>query len=99
MPDAMLQIHGHRRELKLPRSFNPEDIRRAQRDCEILSEILQDKAEDVRSLLDDLLEGKNADAKKRAKELGLSEDNFVDKDGGLLWLLVIVVLLYATNAY
>jgi len=44
---------------------------------------LEDKAHEVRSLLNDLLEGNTAGAKEKTKELGLSEDNFVGKGGGL----------------
>jgi hypothetical protein len=99
MPDVMVEVDGHSRKLDLPRHINREDISRAQRDCEILSEILEDKAHEVRSLLNDLLEGNTAGAKEKAKELGLSEDNFVGKGGGLAWLLVVVVVLYATDAW
>lgn len=97
--DATLQIPGHSRSIKLPESFKPDHIRRAQKDCEILAQIIEEKPDEVRSLVNDLLQDKTHDAKQRAKELGLSEDEFVRKGGGIYILIILIVLLYATDAY
>jgi hypothetical protein len=99
MPDGMVRFSEYSRQLDVPQRFKREHIQRAQKDCEILGEILRDKPDEAQSLLDDVLAGKIADAKKRAKELGLSEDNFISKGGGIFWIIVIVVVLYATEAY
>lgn len=95
----MVQVAGHRRQLRLPRKFNPEDIRRAQKDSEILGEVLQGNPDEVRALANDLLQGNTRDAKRKAREIGLSEDDFVGKGGGIYALIFLVVLLYATDAY
>jgi hypothetical protein len=97
--EAKVQIPGHSKKIDLPHSFEPEDVSRAQKDCEILGEILRDRPEEVRALSNDLLQGNTRDAKQRARELGLSEDEFTSKGGGIYALIILVVLLYATDAY
>jgi hypothetical protein len=95
----MVRVAGHSRELRLPQSFKSEDIRRALKDSEILSEVLENNGEQVLALANDLLQGNTHNAKQRARELGLSEDAFTKKGGGIYALIFLVVLLYATDAY
>jgi hypothetical protein len=95
----VVEIPGHKRELELPQAFELEDIRRAQRDCEILSEKLQGNTDEIREFLNELLRGDTRDAKRRARELGLSVNDFVSRGGGIFWLIVLAGVLYSTAAY
>jgi hypothetical protein len=83
----------------IPKQFTPQDLRRAQRDCEILATKLRDNPEDMTALLDAVLQDRGQDAVRMIKELGLGEEEITAQGGGLFWLVVIAVLLYATDAY
>jgi hypothetical protein len=87
------------RRLAVPTKFTKQDIERARKDCEILAGKLQGHSDDMVTLLNAISEGRVEDAKQKARELGLEEHEFVAQGGGLMWLVVIAVLLYATNAY
>ena len=87
------------RHLKLPQDFAIGDIQKAQRDCEILGKILQSNSKDVHVILSYLLQNDIESAKKVCRQIGITEGDFVNQGGGLMWLVVIVVLLYAADAY
>ena len=87
------------RSLKLPEGLKAEDVQRVQRDCEILAGILRDNSEEASALLQNIIENKMERAKEISSKLGLTEEEFAKQGGGLMWLVVVVVLLYATDAY
>lgn len=87
------------RHLALPDKFELENVQRAQRDCEILGRILHSHPEDMSQLLELILKNDVAEAKQVASKLGLTEEDFTKQGGGFLWIVVIVVVLIATNAY
>jgi hypothetical protein len=89
----------HTWRLKLPKSFDVEDLRKAHRDCEILGEKLRSDPKEIAAVMNELRQNKIVDAKQRIKRLGLTERDFANQDGGLAWLLIVAVLLYATDAY
>jgi hypothetical protein len=91
--------HSQCRGLRLPEHFTPEHIKRAQKDCEILGEKLRTHPAEVTAILDSILANKFDHARRMAHEIGISEESFVEQGGGLLWLVVVAVLLYATDAY
>ncbi len=86
------------RQLKLPEDFKVEDIHRAQRDCEMLAEVLRDNPEEVSALLRAVVSNKVDLSKKKLSKMGLTEKDFAKEGGGSMWLVVIAVLLYATDA-
>jgi hypothetical protein len=70
-----------------------------QKGCEGLASILSKNPNKVLELLNVILENKNPEARKLIQKLGLTEEKFASMGGGLVWLIVLAVLLYSTNAY
>jgi hypothetical protein len=87
------------RHLKLPTSIKAEDLQRAQKDCEILAGKIRSHPEEMSALLAAALRNDVAQAKELARKLGMTEEAFANEGGGFLWIVVIVVLLIATDAY
>ena len=85
--------------IDIPTSFGPEDLQRAQRDCEILAEKLRDQPGEMASLLEAITHNKFDEAHRMIGQLRLTEQEFSSQGGGLYWLVVVGVLLYATDAY
>lgn len=87
------------RRLEIPTQFHSDDIKRAQRDCEILAEKLKNNPKEAAKLFQCIVDNKLDDARQLSKKLGIDEQEFLEKGGGLMWLVVIVVVLYATDAW
>lgn len=87
------------RQMEIPKEFHPGDIKRAQRDCEILGETLKNNPKEAAELFQCIVDNKLDDARRLSIKLGIHEQEFLEKGGGLMWLVVIVVLLYATDAW
>ena len=87
------------RHIKLPLKFEAEDVQRARKDCEILAKKLQADPERIVTLLAAAQGNDVTKAQQIAQEIGLTEEEFAKSGGGLMWLVVIAVLLYATDAY
>jgi hypothetical protein len=87
-------------ELQVPRDFPSEHLRLAQVDLEIIAEKLQGNVEEVRLLLQAFVEGRNSEVERWIKELGLREEDFQARGGGIFWAVVVVgVLCCASEAY
>jgi hypothetical protein len=87
------------RRLEIPAEVTQLDIQRAQRDCEILGAMLRNNSKEALELISAIQRGKLDDAKRVARKIGLTEPEFSEQGGGLMWLVVIGVLLYATDAF
>lgn len=85
--------------LDVPEQLSQEDLRHAARDAQILHAKLAQHPKEMHDLLSAALRGDKAQATAKVEELGLRESDFVEQDGGFLWLVVVIVLLYATDAY
>jgi len=87
------------RHIDLPDRFGPAELERCRNDCELLSHKLgADPALAIR-LLQALRHPDPAQARAIAQQLGIVEERFQAEGGGLMWLVVVVVLLYASDAY
>ena len=87
------------RHMDIPKKFHPGDIKRAQRDCEILAETLKNNPKEAAELFQCIVDNKLDEARQLSIKLGIDEQKFIENGGGLMWLVVIVVLLYATDAW
>lgn len=87
------------RRLEIPTRFHVDDIKRVQKDCEILAEKLKSNPKEAAELFQCIVDNKHNEARTLSRKLGIEEQEFLEKDGGLMWLLVIAILLYSTNAY
>jgi hypothetical protein len=85
--------------LEIPESLSPADIRRAARDAKVLYERLTEHPKEMHELLSAVLKGDKKSAQGGIRQLRLTEADFEAEEGGLLWLVVLIVLLYATDAY
>lgn len=102
MPKKTRGVAGIENGDRGPKRFDfPEtlDLERAARDAEILAGKLRDEPDRLREVLQAVKGGDKRSAVRGLKELGMSEEDFEREGGGLFWLVVIVVLLYATDAY
>ena len=75
------------------------DLERAARDAEILAAKLRENPEGITEVFHAVRRGDKKAAAAKLQELGMSEDDFKEQGGGLFWLVVLVVVLYATDAY
>ncbi|MDP9372191.1 MAG: hypothetical protein M3Q65_06995 [Chloroflexota bacterium] len=85
--------------LELPQQFSPEDLQRAQRDGEILAGKRRDSPTEMAALLTTIVQRKGHGTRQAVEQLGLTEEQVSAQGGGLMWLVVVAVLLYATDAY
>jgi hypothetical protein len=92
-------LANHIAQLQVPQQFSPEDLQRAQRDCEILAQKLRDRPDEMTALLEGIVKNKGQGMRHELENLGLTEDQARAEGGGFLWLIVLVVLLYSTDAY
>ncbi|UCE66899.1 MAG: hypothetical protein JSU85_02485 [Candidatus Zixiibacteriota bacterium] len=71
-------------------------------DYKQLGNLLSENPEEMRNIFDDVLAGRHDSAKKKAKAIGLTEEKFQIKGGGVYWLIVaavvIAILLYPSEA-
>jgi hypothetical protein len=74
--------------IAVPQKFSLENIKRMQRDFEILAEILQKHPEEMTALLEASMQNNILEAHRLAQELGLTEEEFESKGGGIIWGLV-----------
>lgn len=87
------------RHIDLPRQFGPAELERCRNDCELLSGKLGADPALSLELLEALRSHDLAHARRVAHQLGIVEEHFQAEGGGLIWLVVVVVLLYATDAF
>jgi hypothetical protein len=85
--------------IEIPSHFAAEALQRAQRDCEILATLLKDQPREMVTLLEAITHHRFDEANQMIIDLGLSEGGLQAEGGGLYWLLIIAVCLYATDAY
>jgi len=78
-------------QLNIPLEVSKEAITRLTKDCEILLVTIQKDPDGVQKLLSAIAEGKFETAAEIGKSLGLTEAEFVDKGGGMMWLLALAV--------
>ena len=105
--EGALEIHLHRswREvgglraaqdityrLGVPKSFTEEDLQRACRDYEIFGEIMRQQPEKMQQALNHALQGDMQRALEISAELGLKEEQFVAKGGGLPIAVIIIAV-------
>jgi len=78
--------------VELPESFTAEHVALAAKDSEILAEILRGHPREFGQIVTAVTAGKFAEAKKVAEGIGLTEDNFVKRGGGM-WAVVIAIAI------
>lgn len=86
----------------VPCECRKDDISKLKKDCHILLELADKYPEEMSSLFQHVSEGNLARAQGVAKKLNLSEEDFIKKGGGLLWLAIPVavgIFLYPSKAH
>ena len=86
----------------IPCDCGGENITKMGKDCEIFSKIVENFPDDMSDLFRQMSEGNWVEAQAIAKRMKLSEDDFIESGGGLLWLAIPIaagVLLYSRKAY
>jgi hypothetical protein len=90
----------HSGRLEFPRDFPDDGLARAQADLEIVVQKLRENRSELRTLLQAVVSGENAEARRLIGALGLAEADFRAQEGGIFWAIVILdVLCCAEAAY
>ena len=87
------------KKLDFPAAISEQDLAHAAKDALVLRERLISHSDEMQELLSAVLLGDTPKARDYVVKLRLREEDFLREEGGFLWLVVVVVLLYATAAY
>ena len=68
---------------EMPSNFTAEGIQHAQKDFEMVAAMLRDNPEEMRALLDAVVQNRLSQAQEIAEKLGISEHKFQAQGGGL----------------
>jgi hypothetical protein len=79
-------------QIEMPEHFNVDDVRKMQRDCEILAQIAREHPEAMAEMQNAVLNHNFHHAKKIAKKIGLDEDRFIALGGGF-WAAVVACIM------
>lgn len=86
-------------QLRLPQEVSAADLIVAARDAEIIGDRIRSQPEKMQHLANAILKGEREVFDSLLTEVRLTESDVVKDGGGLIWLVVVVVLLYSTDAY
>jgi hypothetical protein len=75
----------------MPHTFKGEGLQKSRKDLELLLKMLSDHPEDSAEMLDAVIQNRIPDAHRIAERLGLDEHKFILRQGGLFWLIGVVV--------
>jgi hypothetical protein len=79
--------------------LGPHEIKKAQVGAEMIASLLRDHPEEITAMANHMMAGRTVAARKIASTIGLTEEAFQEKAGGLWWVLIIVtgsaILTYA----
>jgi hypothetical protein len=80
--------------LQLPESLTAEHLNVAQKDLELLAEIMRQYPDEFLALQNAVLEHDFRSARQLGEKIGLNEEAFVAREGGV-WVLVAVIAIGA----
>ena len=83
----------HKLQIELPKLHTKTDLARIQRDCEILGEILKSQPDKVVELLQAARSNDREKAQRLARELKLTEADFLAQEGGFVGLVIVIILI------
>jgi hypothetical protein len=90
-------------QIPLPSAIDPKDVGKICQDCDLFAATLRKSPQMFSKLIEALNHGKPQEAGTIAREMGLSEEQFARKGGGLYWLLIAAIVvagvLYAKDAW
>jgi hypothetical protein len=83
--------------IQIPESM---DLQKMHSDCDLLKEKILSHPEELQEMFSLAIQGRVKDAEALARTVNFSEEAFIERNGGLLWLIVgAAILLYASAAY
>jgi hypothetical protein len=82
-------------QIVIPHSFSGKEVGIAQRDFEILAEMMKDHPDKVQDMIQSVLSGNAARARTTGSELGLDEAKFIAKGGGLPVAVIVIAVACA----
>jgi hypothetical protein len=83
---------GRSVQINLPSEFSAEHVALASKDLEILLTLLSEKPNEMQQIVAAVSAGNFASAQELAKEIGLTESDFVDQGGGLLAVVIVIAI-------
>jgi hypothetical protein len=86
-------------KLDIPQHFTREDVAVAAKDAELLHRRIISNPDDFTELLNSITGGDSKKCQGLVRSLRLTEQDFKDDGGGIVWLVVVAVLLYSTEAH
>jgi len=85
-------------ELQVGR-LGPGEIKKAQVDAEMIASLFRNHPEEITAMAKHMMAGQIAAAREIASTIGLKEETFQEKGGGLWWFLIVMtgtaILTYA----
>ncbi len=96
---AVIQVGGMSKPLALPETIKDSDLQIAKKDCELLAEAIEQNPKLWQALNEAIAASDFEAATRLVIGAGLSEQDIKAKGGGFIWIIVIVILLYATKVY
>jgi hypothetical protein len=77
--------------IALPEKYSDEHIDLAIKDCEILTDILKNHPSEIEDIVASLTTGKIKETQAIAAKIGIAEENFMRRGGGMLALILLAV--------
>src|SRR5437773_5984642 len=70
--------------------LGPREIKKAQVDAEVIASLFRNHPEEITAMANHMMAGRTVAAREIASTIGLTEDAFQEKGGGLWWFLIIM---------
>jgi hypothetical protein len=71
--------------------LGPSEMKKAQVDAEMIASLFREHPSEVTAIANHLVAGQTAAAREIASTIGLTEEGFQEKGGGLWWYLIAIV--------
>ncbi len=81
--------------------LGPEELKKALADSEMITSLLREHPNEMRAIVNDVLMGRTEAARQSALRIGLTEEAFQERGGGVLfWCGIVVagIMIYAAAA-
>jgi len=88
-------------DFPVPKNFGNSELAMMEKDGELLSAFVRENSDTVLKILEASNSGDHELAAKLTREVGFTEQRFIDEGGGLLLALAVgaAMLLYSQSAY
>ena len=79
-------------KIDLPQEFSSDHIKLAQRDIELIGDMIKQSPDDLIQLINHASNGEASRARKIAADIGFTESDFERQGGGMLAIVIIIAV-------